>query len=182
MPRPEDLRKERLSELLTWVRDHDIYLYDDILRKARSLYPFLTIKTIEDYAKTITQIRGRPHEVSLTRKECIVCGNKEGIDMHHVIPQYWFKKYPDKMFIYEALQDFTIPLCHIHHWMMEIRSEKARMIKDIKKNDFRKVIKILNKKLYPKFGHKLLIHKFKNGNTDMGIYLAEINKKRFVIK
>lgn len=59
MPRPEDLRKERLNQLLTWAKDQEVYLYDDIFRKARSLYPFLTNKTIEDYAKTITQIRRR---------------------------------------------------------------------------------------------------------------------------
>ena len=57
MPRPEDLRTERLNQLLMWAKDQDLYLYDDVLRKARKLYPFLKDKTVEDYAKTIIQIR-----------------------------------------------------------------------------------------------------------------------------
>jgi len=57
MPRPEDLRTERLNQLLTGAKDQDVYLYDDVLRKAMSLYLLLMEKTIEDYAKIVIQFR-----------------------------------------------------------------------------------------------------------------------------
>ena len=85
---------------------------------------------------------------------------------------------------YGFLREFTIPLCHFHHWMIPpfICSTYARKLKGVTKEDFRNVIRILNKKFYPRFGFKLLIHKYKNGNQDIGVYLAEVNKKKFVIK
>jgi len=57
MPRPDELRKERLNHLLKWAKDFDIISYDAILKKAIEEYPFVTDKTNIDYAKTVTRIR-----------------------------------------------------------------------------------------------------------------------------
>jgi len=64
VPRPEEKRKERLNELLLWAKYSDMFSYNVILRKARNSFPFLTDKTIIDYAKTVTRLRKLSHEVS----------------------------------------------------------------------------------------------------------------------
>lgn len=52
----EEKRSKRLIELHKWAKEHDVSLFDEILRHARDMYPFVAEKTVRSYATAVKRL------------------------------------------------------------------------------------------------------------------------------